>query len=315
MNASEFKSQFSLVEYVKQHFDYIERGQDVFIACPFHSEETPSCLISDAQWHCFGACGSGGDSIDFIMKVTGCSFLEVMNNKDILSKYPINTADKKERARKVGHVSPSLMKNYSTQLLRKPSKIKYLESRGFNLSSIKASHMGYGIPVDVFGWKFRHPRYVIPHFENGKVVGVKYRIDPRYEKYESEKYITHPGTSGSIYNIDVLKQHDNIIYVGSQFDAAVLWYRYNIPSICPPSENTFKTEWIPLFVDKSVLIWLDNDETGINSSLKVYKSIRSVAKKADVFMWDKGIYKPKDDFTDFLIREGIDAVKQVYASL
>lgn len=52
--------------------------------CPIHKERTPSFVIyiNSNTWHCFGACGEGGDSIAFIMKLKDCSFNEAL---DILS--------------------------------------------------------------------------------------------------------------------------------------------------------------------------------------------------------------------------------------
>ena len=41
--------------------------------CPFHKEKTPSFTYYRKQnrWWCFGACGEGGDVLDFIMKRDG----------------------------------------------------------------------------------------------------------------------------------------------------------------------------------------------------------------------------------------------------
>ena len=310
MKKEDFKAKFDLVAYVKDGGDYTERGDDCFICCPFHHETTPSCLISKDRWYCFGGCGAGGDSIDFLMKTTGKSFTEVLSS-GFESKYVIDENAPTHKSTKIRTISPSLMSNYCARLLRNPSKIEYLVNRGFDLESIKLARIGYGIPVDVHGWKFKHARYAIPHFFEGKIVGVKYRIDPIFEKVEPEKYISHPGVNGTIYNMDVLVNEQKLIYVGSQFDAAVLWYRYGIPAICPPSENIFRDEWIPLFVNKSVLIWLDNDEAGVNGALKVYNKVKNVTKHADIFTWGQEFGK-KDDFTDYLKKYGIDEVKKVY---
>jgi hypothetical protein len=47
--------------------------------CPFHEEKTPSFVIyANNTWHCFGACGEGGDSIDFLMKSKGIKFPEAV---------------------------------------------------------------------------------------------------------------------------------------------------------------------------------------------------------------------------------------------
>lgn len=56
-----------------------------FIRCPFHSEDTPSCKIYTHQnrWHCFGACGKGGDVLDLYMELYGTNFIEAV--KGLLS--------------------------------------------------------------------------------------------------------------------------------------------------------------------------------------------------------------------------------------
>lgn len=309
MNAKEFKDKFDLLGYVKDNNEYVESGSGIKIHCPFHFEETPSCHITDYGWHCFGACGEGGDSIDFLMRTLDKSFTEIISG-NLPEKFI--RKQKTFQRKKDASISPALIANYHKRLMARPSKIEYLVKRGFDEESIKKATIGYGIPVDMYSWKFNHPRFVIPHYdENDKLCAVKYRIDPEYETEESEKYISHPGVSSKMYNIQCLLQQERLIYVGSQFDAAVLWYRYGIPAICPPSENTFKKEWIPSFSGKSVLIWLDNDLTGYNGALKVYENIRLVVKSASIFIYDKA-FKKKDDFTDYLLKYGIDSVKEKY---
>ena len=48
--------------------------------CPFHDEKTPSFQVtpSRGRWYCFGACGEGGDVIDFLQKIESLSFYEAV---------------------------------------------------------------------------------------------------------------------------------------------------------------------------------------------------------------------------------------------
>ncbi len=47
--------------------------------CCFHEEKTPSFYIfPDNRWHCFGACSTGGDVINFIMKLKKLTFPEAV---------------------------------------------------------------------------------------------------------------------------------------------------------------------------------------------------------------------------------------------
>lgn len=52
--------------------------RDDKICCPLHGENTPSFTIydHDSSWHCYGACGEGGDAIDFVMKADDIGFKE-----------------------------------------------------------------------------------------------------------------------------------------------------------------------------------------------------------------------------------------------
>ncbi len=64
--------------------------------CPFHPDKRPSLVVYPANqsWFCFG-CHKGGDAIQFVMEIEGCSFPEAK------AKLGLNS----EAATK-GHISP-----------------------------------------------------------------------------------------------------------------------------------------------------------------------------------------------------------------
>jgi DNA primase len=57
-----------------------QAGNQFKACCPFHQERTPSFYVTPARgtWHCFGACGEGGDAIRFLEKVDGLTFREAV---------------------------------------------------------------------------------------------------------------------------------------------------------------------------------------------------------------------------------------------
>lgn len=72
----------SIEHIATPHLKRIKRyGNRISAQCPFHNDRNPSlCLYTATNtWHCFGGCGSGGDVIDFVIKIYGYSFKEAVN--------------------------------------------------------------------------------------------------------------------------------------------------------------------------------------------------------------------------------------------
>jgi DNA primase len=77
----------TLIAQIKQEVDLLRLVQsqgyvvqahgvkDKAICCPFHTDDTASCIITPSQnlFHCFG-CGAAGSVIDWVMKTQGVSF-------------------------------------------------------------------------------------------------------------------------------------------------------------------------------------------------------------------------------------------------
>ena len=79
-DVDEIKQRIDIVDLISQHVALKRAGRGYTALCPFHSERTPSFHVDPSRqtWHCFGACGTGGDIFSFIMKKEGCEFREAM---------------------------------------------------------------------------------------------------------------------------------------------------------------------------------------------------------------------------------------------
>lgn len=73
----QLKAEISLQRLVESSGVVLKRqGKDYVGLCPFHDDKEPSLVISPDKnlWHCLGACGEGGDVIQWTMKQQGVSF-------------------------------------------------------------------------------------------------------------------------------------------------------------------------------------------------------------------------------------------------
>lgn len=90
--ADEIKRSVSMDD-VARHYGFTpNRGG--FIACPFHSEKTPSLKIYTEPgrgWNCYG-CGLGGSVIDFVIALFGLEFVDAIRkiNDDFRLSLPLD---------------------------------------------------------------------------------------------------------------------------------------------------------------------------------------------------------------------------------
>ena len=103
---AEVRNRISIVSVLSRHVTLKKAGINFRGLCPFHSEKSPSFVVSEAKkiYHCFG-CGKGGNVFTFLMEIGGLSFPEALRKCAqevgvVIPETPLTTFQKETRQTK-----------------------------------------------------------------------------------------------------------------------------------------------------------------------------------------------------------------------
>lgn len=76
---SEIREKIDIVSFISEYLPLKKMGRNFKANCPFHTENTPSFVVSPERqiWHCFG-CNKGGDAYTFLMEYENMEFPEAL---------------------------------------------------------------------------------------------------------------------------------------------------------------------------------------------------------------------------------------------
>lgn len=144
----EIKSHIDIVEFISDYVALKKSGQNYKGLCPFHSEKTPSFMVSQPKqiFHCFG-CAAGGDVVSFLMKHDNLPFGEALQYLAKKSGLKITDSafDKNFSAKrqKILQVNEEAMKFYMRALRQSNTAMAYLKQRGISEDALTTFSIGY----------------------------------------------------------------------------------------------------------------------------------------------------------------------------
>lgn len=127
------------------------------------------------------------------------------------------------------------------------------------------------------------------------------------------RVLSTPGVKTGLFGheqLSDLKRKTEPVYVcEGEWDAVALRWLFGVLKkrgivVAPPGANTFKTDWVPLFRDRDVIVLYDNDEPGENGEMRCWEMLSTCAKSMRFVHW------PSDAPLGFDVRDWV-----VYGSI
>src|SRR3989338_242402 len=144
----EIKARLDIVDFVGTYVQLKRAGANFKANCPFHSEKTPSFMVSKPKqmWYCFG-CNEGGDIFKFLIKIEGMDFpeaLKLLADKAgvVLSKYDARAQSQKNKLQEIVKTAADF---YEAELSGAHGAYarEYLQKRGLSEAIIRQFGLGY----------------------------------------------------------------------------------------------------------------------------------------------------------------------------
>lgn len=146
------KSKIDIVEFISEYIQVKRVGRNFKALCPFHSEKTPSFYISAERqsWHCFGACGEGGDVISFLEKWENIEFIEALRilakQAGVTLSQSFSSSDEsalKDKLYEINHLASEFYHYLLTSHRLGAIAMEYLKKRKIRPEIIKTFSLGY----------------------------------------------------------------------------------------------------------------------------------------------------------------------------
>jgi len=312
------KSIIDITDVIGNYVQLKKQGSNFTALCPFHSEKTPSFIVSPAKqiYHCFG-CGASGDAIKFIMEIEKLSYPEAIEKLANMFNFKL------EYTSKNNFLNIDLLDKinsfYESKLFIKKEAFEYLKKRGLFESTIEKFALGYA-PSSMEQFKFfkdahlnfeelkklgvlnetgEYPRLIeritFPILsQNGKIIAFGGRTISNHPA----KYINFTNTSifnksKTFYGLNFAREHilrsKEIIIVEGYMDVIML-HQAGIQNSVATLGTALTIEHLPILkkLNPKVTVAYDSDSAGINAALKASKLLYKEYFDGGVVLFNEG---------------------------
>ena len=336
------KNRLDIVEVIGSYIELKKSGANFKAKCPFHSEDTPSFVVSPSKqiYHCFG-CGAGGDAISFVMNYDKLSYPEAIeklaSDFNIPLSYTKGSFERKDDRR----VLEQINQFYKRNLFANKKAQEYIQNRGIYASSVEKFELGYAsssfdtikflkdnflsmddaVKTGVLGKDERgkvyarlSERITFPIYApNGKIVGFGGRTISNHPA----KYINSPQTylfnkSKLLYGYNLAREavmkKERIIITEGYLDVIML-HQAGFNECVATLGTALTSEHLPLLRrgEPKVILSYDGDKAGIEAAFKASKMLVSSSIDGGVVIFDEG-KDPAD-----MVKEGdIETLKALF---
>ena len=343
----EIKSKIDIVEFISDYVHLKKSGQNYKGLCPFHSEKTPSFMVSQAKqiFHCFG-CGVGGDVVSFFMKHEHLTFPEAIRYmaKKAGIKITEFRVDKEisEKRERILQINEEAMKFFIKDLNNSSKALAYLKGRGINTESLEKFCLGHAsderdslfrhmkkvgysdsalkeaglIVIDGNGYRDAFRRRIIFPILNlkGDVIAFGGRVmDDSLPKYinSPETEVFKKGETLFAINLakDEIRKKDYAIIVEGYLDA-IICHQYDFRNTVAPLGTALTSRHLQKLklLTKKVVLVFDSDQAGIAAARRSLAILCENDFKAKVLLLPEG-----EDPDSFLRKNGSPPFKQLFS--
>ncbi len=332
----DIKSRLDIIELISDYIELKKSGQNYKAPCPFHSEKTPSFMVSPGKqiFHCFG-CGAGGDIFGFVMKYENLNFQEAIKllakKAGIkLSGYRLENdlAEKKER---LYAIQKEALNTFIENLKRSKTALSYLAQRGIKEEMLQAFSLGYANKE----WKALYGHLKAKGFEDSiiaqsglifsgekglhdifrnriifpilNIQGDTVAFGGRAIDDAMPKYLNSPETllfkkGETLYGLNIAKDEirkkDYVMIVEGYLDV-IMCHQHGFRNVVAPLGTALTTGHFQKLgrFTKKVLLVFDNDAAGVAAAK------RSIALLYEYGFRSKVLLLPEGDDPDSFLRK------------